>query len=96
MVTDFFLMFDGSNPPFSCARVCLREYATVIGHRLQDHGLVVEMIHLTSESGLARALQEVKDDGSPFCVLVEQSNVRLSSCTLITLHESMKGKFSSV
>lgn len=89
-------MFDGSNPPFSCARVCLREYATVIGHRLQDHGLVVEMIHLTSESGLARALQEVKDDGSPFCVLVEQSNVRLSSCTLITLHESMKGKFSPV
>lgn len=95
-MTDFFLMSDGSNPPFSCARVCLREYATVIGHRLQDHGLVVEMIHLTSESGLARALQEVKDDGSPFCVLVEQSNVRLSSCTLITLHESMKGKFSSV
>lgn len=67
-----------------------REYATVIGHRLQDHGLVVEMIHLTSESGLTRALQEVKDDGSPFCVLVEQSNVRLSSCTVITLHESVK------
>ncbi|XP_065423150.1 uncharacterized protein LOC101951213 isoform X9 [Chrysemys picta bellii] len=66
------------------------EYATVIGHRLQDHGLVVEMIYLTSELGLTRALQEVKNDGSPFCILVEQSNVALSSCTVIMLHESIK------
>ncbi|XP_057551020.1 nuclear receptor coactivator 5-like [Hippopotamus amphibius kiboko] len=70
--------------------VAKREYATVIGHRLQDHGLVVEMIHLASESGLTRALQEVKDDGSPFCILVEQSNVKLSSCTVIMLHASIK------
>ncbi|KAI5935163.1 Nuclear receptor coactivator 5 [Manis javanica] len=67
-----------------------REYAIAIGHRLQDHGLVVEMIHLTTVSGLSRALQEVKDDGSPFCILVEQSNVNLYSCTLIVLHESIK------
>ncbi|XP_040489205.1 uncharacterized protein LOC103673804 isoform X9 [Ursus maritimus] len=68
----------------------LRDYATGIGHRLQDHGLVVEMIHLSSASSLTRALQEVKDDGSPFCILVEQSNVKLSSCTVIMLHESIK------
>ncbi|XP_061449891.1 nuclear receptor coactivator 5-like [Rhineura floridana] len=66
------------------------EYSTAIGHRLQDHGLVVEMIYLTSESGLTRALQEVKNDGSPFCVLVEPSNVTLSSCTVIMLHQSIK------
>nr|XP_045377701.1 nuclear receptor coactivator 5-like [Camelus bactrianus] len=48
------------------------------------------MIHLASESSLTRALQEVKDDGSPFCILVEQSNVKLSSCTVIMLHESIK------
>uniref|UniRef100_A0A8C6XVR6 Nuclear receptor coactivator 5-like n=1 Tax=Naja naja TaxID=35670 RepID=A0A8C6XVR6_NAJNA len=66
------------------------EYSTVIGHRLQDHGLVVEMIYLTSESGLTRALQEVKNDGSPFCVLVEPSNVTLSSCTVIMLHQTIK------
>ncbi|XP_069499207.1 nuclear receptor coactivator 5-like [Ambystoma mexicanum] len=109
-------------------------YATVIGHQLQDHGLVmlfciyiapyiplvwsegtdmmgymlfqtfpafqiilctsritvVEMIYLASESGLTHALQEVKNNGSPVCILVEQSNVTLSSCTLITLHESIK------
>ncbi|XP_072684548.1 uncharacterized protein [Canis lupus baileyi] len=73
-----------------------REYATGIGHRLQDHDLVVEMIHLSSESSLMRALQEVKDDGSPFCILVEQSNVKLSSCTVIMLHESIKSSFSSL
>ncbi|XP_007438006.1 nuclear receptor coactivator 5-like [Python bivittatus] len=66
------------------------EYSTAIGHRLQDHGLVVEMIYLTSESGLTRALQEVKNDGSPFCVLVEPSNVALSSCTVIMLHQTIK------
>uniref|UniRef100_A0A6I8N714 Nuclear receptor coactivator 5 n=1 Tax=Ornithorhynchus anatinus TaxID=9258 RepID=A0A6I8N714_ORNAN len=66
-----------------------RDYSTAIGHRLQDHGLVVEMIYLTSESGLTRALQEVKNDGSPFCILVEQSNVTLSSCTVIMLHGSV-------
>ncbi|KAK2509751.1 LOW QUALITY PROTEIN: hypothetical protein MC885_005642 [Smutsia gigantea] len=67
-----------------------REYAVAIGHRLQDHGLRVEMIHLNTASGLSRALQEVKDDGSPFCILVEQSDVNLSSCTVIILHESIK------
>ncbi|TKC35684.1 hypothetical protein EI555_001236, partial [Monodon monoceros] len=48
-----------------------REYATVVGNRLQDHGLVVEMIHLASESGLPEALQEVRDDGSPLIVLID-------------------------
>uniref|UniRef100_A0A8D0H222 Anticodon-binding domain-containing protein n=1 Tax=Sphenodon punctatus TaxID=8508 RepID=A0A8D0H222_SPHPU len=80
--------------PSDCVIVAISkeqtEYATSIGHRLQDHGLVVEMIYLTSESGLTRALQEVKNDGSPFCILVEPSNVALSSCTVIMLHESIK------
>ncbi|KAM8947405.1 uncharacterized protein RCH25_050523 [Pelodytes ibericus] len=80
--------------PSDCVIVAISkeqmEYATAIGHRLQDHGLVVEMIYLTSESGLTRALQEVKNDGSPFCILVEQSNVALSSCTAIILHDSIK------
>ncbi|KAM4614342.1 uncharacterized protein O3C94_022318 isoform 1-T1 [Discoglossus pictus] len=80
--------------PSDCVIVAISkehmEYATGIGHRLQDHGLVVEMIYLTSESGLTRALQEVKNDGSPFCILVEQTNVTLSSCTAIILHDSIK------
>ncbi|KAM9301563.1 uncharacterized protein PAF06_014759 [Gastrophryne carolinensis] len=80
--------------PSDCVIVAISkeqmEYATAIGHRFQDHGLVVEMIYLTAESGLTRALQEVKNDGSPFCILVEQSNVALSSCTAIILHESIK------
>ncbi|XP_060643934.2 nuclear receptor coactivator 5-like [Anolis sagrei] len=66
------------------------EYSTSIGHQLQDHGLVVEMIYLTSESGLARALQDVKNDGSLFCILVEPANVTLTSCTVIMLHQFIK------
>lgn len=77
--------------------VCvLREYAIVIGHWLQDHGLMVEMIHLTFESGLTWALEEVKGDGSLFCILAKWSNVKLFSCTIIMLHESVKSKFSSI
>ncbi|XP_029781439.1 uncharacterized protein LOC115280589 [Suricata suricatta] len=80
--------------PSDCVIVSInneeKDYSTGIGHQLQDHGLVVEMIHLSSESSLMRALQEVKDDGSPFCILVEQSNVKLSSCTVIILDESIK------
>ncbi|XP_077314426.1 uncharacterized protein LOC143934564 isoform X1 [Lithobates pipiens] len=84
--------------PSDCTIVAISkeqmEYATAIGHRLQDHGLVVEMIYLTAETGLTRALQEVKNDGSPFCILVEQSNVALSSCTAIILHDSIKNGHS--
>ncbi|XP_076988478.1 nuclear receptor coactivator 5-like isoform X2 [Tamandua tetradactyla] len=80
--------------PSDCVIVSInkeqREYATVIGHRLQDHGLVVEMIHLASASSLTRALEEVKHDGSPFCILVERSNVKLCSCTAILLHQSIR------
>ncbi|XP_036044852.1 nuclear receptor coactivator 5-like [Onychomys torridus] len=80
--------------PSDCVIVSMdtsqRDYATAIGRRLRDHGLVVETIHLASGSDLTRALQDVKDDGSPFCILVEPSNVKYSSCTVIKLHESIK------
>ncbi|XP_039618799.1 nuclear receptor coactivator 5 [Polypterus senegalus] len=66
------------------------DYAKSLGHCLQDRGLVVEMIYLHSESGLTRALQDVRHDGSPFCILVEHSNVALSSCTVIIFYESLK------
>ncbi|MBN3321028.1 NCOA5 protein, partial [Atractosteus spatula] len=66
------------------------DYAKSIGHCLQDRGLVVEMIYLQSESGLTRALQDVRSDGSAFCILIEQTNVALSSCTVIIFYESLK------
>lgn len=50
------------------------------------------MLYLQSESGLTRALQDVRSDGSPFCILVEQTNVTLSSCTVIIFSESLKSK----
>lgn len=73
-----------------------KEYITVLGHWWQDHTLVVETIHFSSESSLIRALQEVKDDGSPSCILIEPSNVKLSSCTIIMLHGCIKSFFLSL
>ncbi|MEQ2283772.1 hypothetical protein AMECASPLE_015006, partial [Ameca splendens] len=48
------------------------------------------MLYLQAESGLTRALQDVRADGSPLCILVEQKNVALSSCTVIIFSESLK------
>lgn len=80
--------------PSDCVIVSMdtsqRDYVTAMGRRLRDHGLVVETIHLASGLDLTRALQDVKDDGSPFCILVEQSNVKYSSCTVIVLHSPSK------
>lgn len=55
---------------------------------------MVEMLHLQAESGLTRALKDVRSDGSPLCILIEQTNVALSSCTVIIFSESLKSKFS--
>ncbi|XP_056138709.1 nuclear receptor coactivator 5 [Lampris incognitus] len=66
------------------------DYPKTLGQCLQERGLSVEMLYLQSESGLTRALQDVRADGSPLCILVEQTNVALSSCTVIIFSDSLK------
>ncbi|XP_036391413.1 nuclear receptor coactivator 5, partial [Megalops cyprinoides] len=66
------------------------DYAQLIGRRLRERELGVAAVALRAESGLTRALQEVRSEGSPFCILVEQANVELSSCTVIIFSESLK------
>ncbi|XP_068460136.1 nuclear receptor coactivator 5 [Clinocottus analis] len=68
---------------------CL-DYPKSLNQCLQERGLSVEMLYLEAESGLTRALQDVRADGSPLCILVEQTNVVLSSCTVIIFSESLK------
>ncbi|TNN51274.1 Nuclear receptor coactivator 5 [Liparis tanakae] len=68
---------------------CL-DYPKSLSQCLQERGLSVEMLYLEAESGLTRALQDVRADGSPLCILVEQTNVVLSSCTVIIFSESLK------
>lgn len=53
---------------------------------------MVEMLYLQAESGLTQALKDVRSDGSPLCILIEQTNVALSSCTVIIFSESLKSK----
>ncbi|XP_029991425.1 uncharacterized protein LOC115420332 [Sphaeramia orbicularis] len=68
------------------------DYPKSLGQCLQERGLSVEMLYLQAESGLTRALQDVRSDGSPLCILVEQTNIALSSCTVIIFSESLKSK----
>ncbi|XP_061578302.1 nuclear receptor coactivator 5 [Cololabis saira] len=68
---------------------CL-EYPKSLSQCLQERGLSVEMLYLQVESGLTRALQDVRAVGSPLCILVEQKNIALCSCTVIIFSESLK------
>ncbi|KAM6937963.1 nuclear receptor coactivator 5 [Xenentodon cancila] len=73
----------------SVTNECL-EYPKSLSQCLQERGLSVEMLYLQVESGLTRALQDVRAVGSPLCILVEQKNIALSSCTVIIFSESLK------
>ncbi|XP_030621898.1 nuclear receptor coactivator 5 [Chanos chanos] len=88
------LMGDGVRRPPDCVVLSVNnqntDYAKSLGHCLQQRGLSVEMIYLQAESGLTRALQDVRSNASPLCILVEQTNVNLSSCTVIIFSESLK------
>ncbi|XP_051580580.1 nuclear receptor coactivator 5-like [Myxocyprinus asiaticus] len=85
---------DGARQPADCVVLSVSiqslDYPKSIGQCLQERGLSVEMLYLQAESGLTRALQDVRSDGSPLCILVEQNNVTLSSCTVIIFSESLK------
>lgn len=76
----------------TCFSSSQRDYPKSLSQCLQERGLSVEMLYLQEESGLTRALQDVRADGSSFCILVEQTNVALSSCTVIIFSESLKSK----
>ncbi|KAJ3596252.1 hypothetical protein NHX12_002661 [Muraenolepis orangiensis] len=73
----------------SLTKQCM-DYPKSLGKCLQERGLSVEMLYLQAESGLTRALQDIRADGSPLCILVEHTNVALSSCTVIIFSESLK------
>ncbi|XP_067358434.1 nuclear receptor coactivator 5 isoform X3 [Channa argus] len=73
----------------SVTNKCL-DYPKSLSQCLQERGLSVEMLYLQEESGLTRALQDIRAEGSPLCILVEQTNIALSSCTVIIFSESLK------
>ncbi|XP_061679447.1 nuclear receptor coactivator 5 [Syngnathoides biaculeatus] len=73
----------------SMTNQCL-DYPKSLNQCLQESGLSVEMLYLQAESGLTQALQDVRGVGSPLCILVEQKNIALSSCTVIIFSESLK------
>lgn len=76
----------------TCFSSSQRDYPKSLNQCLQERGLSVEMLFLQAESGLTQALQDVRGVGSPLCILVEQTNVALSSCTVIIFSEPLKSK----
>ncbi|XP_061773079.1 nuclear receptor coactivator 5 isoform X4 [Nerophis ophidion] len=90
----FYKQVQGERRPPGCvvisvANQCLN-YPKSLSKCLQERGLSVEMLYLQAESGLTQALQDVQSVGSPLCILVEQTNIALSSCTVIIFSESLK------
>ncbi|XP_061826260.1 uncharacterized protein [Nerophis lumbriciformis] len=90
----FYKQLQGERRPPGCvvisvANQCLN-YPKSLSKCLQERGLSVEMLYLQAESGLTQALQDVQSVGSPLCILVEQTNIALSSCTVIIFSESLK------
>ncbi|XP_058243190.1 nuclear receptor coactivator 5 isoform X2 [Hemibagrus wyckioides] len=85
---------DGAKQPADCVVLSFNnqklDYAKSLGRCLQERGLMVEMLYLQAESDLTQALKDVRSDGSPLCILIEQTNVALSSCTVIIFSESLK------
>lgn len=90
----FYKQVQDERKPADCVVLSLTnkflDYPKSLRQCLQERGLSVEMLYLQAESGLTRALQDVRADGSPLCILVEQKNVALSSCTVIIFSESLK------
>uniref|UniRef100_A0A7N8XAX4 Si:ch211-216l23.2 n=1 Tax=Mastacembelus armatus TaxID=205130 RepID=A0A7N8XAX4_9TELE len=88
----FYRQVQEERKPADCVvlSVTNQDYPKSLSQCLQERGLSVEMLYLQAESGLTRALQDVRADGSPLCILVEQTNIALSSCTVIIFSESLK------
>ncbi|XP_007887624.1 nuclear receptor coactivator 5 [Callorhinchus milii] len=61
------------------------DYAKLVGRRVQELGLLVDLMYLKLELALEAALKDVKEEGSPFCVVISAEHQTLSSCTVIIL-----------
>ncbi|XP_055504376.1 nuclear receptor coactivator 5-like [Leucoraja erinacea] len=66
------------------------DYAKLIGRRVQELGLLVDLVYLKLELALDTALKDVREEGSPFCVVVGGEHQSLSSCTVIILYAGHK------
>uniref|UniRef100_UPI00398F7234 nuclear receptor coactivator 5-like n=1 Tax=Pristiophorus japonicus TaxID=55135 RepID=UPI00398F7234 len=66
------------------------DYAKLVGRRVQELGLLVDLVYLKLELALDTALKDVREEGSPFCVVVGGEHQSLSSCTVIILYAGHK------
>ncbi|XP_069099627.1 nuclear receptor coactivator 5 isoform X1 [Pleurodeles waltl] len=60
----------------------VREYAEVVGRKVRDLGMVVDLIFLNTEASLTQALEDVSRAGSPFAIVITQQHQVHRSCTV--------------
>lgn len=60
----------------------VREYAEVVGRKVRDLGMVVDLIFLNTEASLTQALEDVSRAGSPFAIVITQQHEVHRSCTV--------------
>ncbi|XP_060775340.1 nuclear receptor coactivator 5 isoform X3 [Neoarius graeffei] len=59
-----------------------REYAEMVGRKVRDLGMVVDLIFLNTEVSLTQALEDVSRARTPFAIIITQQHEVHRSCTV--------------
>ncbi|XP_053577792.1 nuclear receptor coactivator 5 isoform X2 [Bombina bombina] len=77
--------FDAERP-VECSVVVVnkqsKEYAEVVGRKVRDLGMMVDLIFLNTEVSLTQALEDITRGGTPFAIVVTQQHQVHCSCTV--------------
>ncbi|XP_066442820.1 nuclear receptor coactivator 5 isoform X1 [Eleutherodactylus coqui] len=59
-----------------------KEYAELVGRKIRDLGMLVELIFLNTEVSLSQVLEDVTRGGTPFAIVISQQHQTHRSCTV--------------
>lgn len=68
-----------------------REYAEMVGRKVRDLGMVVDLIFLNTEVSLTQALEDVSRARTPFAIIITQQHEVHRSCTVNILFGTPQG-----
>ncbi|KAF5896304.1 nuclear receptor coactivator 5-like isoform X1, partial [Clarias magur] len=72
--------------PVDCSVIVVnkqqKEYAEMVGRKVRDLGMVVDLIFLNTEVSLTQALEDVSRARTPFAIIITQQHELHRSCTV--------------
>ncbi|KAI5619570.1 nuclear receptor coactivator 5 isoform X1 [Silurus asotus] len=72
--------------PVDCSVIVVnkqqKEYAEMVGRKVRDQGMVVDLIFLNTEVSLTQALEDVSRARTPFAIIITQQHEVHRSCTV--------------